>query len=81
MEYRLLLAEDRSFEESLERMMGSTKGGWYRRFRIPRKTLDELEKRLFQMNIHELSLFPDVQGLAGFVRQRMRLYMMGAASN
>jgi hypothetical protein len=26
------------------------------------------------MNIHELSLFPDMEGLAGFVRQKLRLY-------
>jgi hypothetical protein len=32
------------------------------------------------MNIHELSLFPDIQGLAGFVRQKLRLYWVADES-
>jgi hypothetical protein len=26
------------------------------------------------MNIHDLSLFPDIEGLAGFLKQRARLH-------
>jgi hypothetical protein len=67
-------AEDLKFEESLHRMMKGLDRGWYRRLRVPASALCEVEKRLFQVNIHELSLFPDVEGLAGFVRQKIRLH-------
>lgn len=63
-----------SFEASLELMMGDLGDQWYKRFRIPEGKLKEFEERLFQMNIHDLSLFPDVEGLAEFVRQRIRLH-------
>jgi hypothetical protein len=35
---------------------------------------EEAERRLFQMNIHDLALFPDMEGLATFVRQKARLH-------
>ena len=65
-------AEKLMFEESLERMMSGCRG-WCRRFQFAEELLPEVEARLFQMNIHDLSLFPDVEGLAGFVRQKVRL--------
>ena len=65
--------EKPTFEESLFTMMSGSKKVWYRRFLIP-NTLAGIEEKLFQMNIHELSLFPDIQGLAGFVRQKLRFY-------
>lgn len=67
-------AEGSFFEDSLDRMMHDVERQWYKRFRIPEKALDEIEKQLFQLNIHDLSLFPDVEGLAGFVRQKARLH-------
>jgi hypothetical protein len=67
-------AESRLFELSLEDMMQDVKQLWYRRFRVPEGALEEIEKQLFQLNIHELSLFPDIAGLAGFVRQKIRLH-------
>lgn len=67
-------AQARSFEESLELMMQGRSDHWYKRFRVPEKALPEIEAQLFQMNIHDLSLFPDAEGLAGFVRQRIRLH-------
>jgi FRG domain len=67
-------AENLSFEESLEVMMRGSDHRWYKRFQIPEQELHRIEEHLFQMNIHELSLFPDSEGLAGFVRQRMRLH-------
>jgi hypothetical protein len=67
-------AQDLTFEESLERMMKGETAKWYKRFRLPEDALLEIEKQLFQMNIHDLSLFPDAEGLAGFVRQRIRLH-------
>ena len=67
-------AEGLSFEESLGRMMQGVGDGWYKRFRVPTKALHEIEEQLFQLNVHDLSLFPDVEGLAGFVRQKTRLH-------
>ena len=67
-------AEDLTFKASLSRMMGEWKAKWCVRFRIGNAILQELEERLFRLNIHALSLFPDMQGLAGFIRQKLRLY-------
>lgn len=67
-------AEALSFELSLQSMMQGVEQPWYKRFRVPEKSLDEMEEQLFQLNIHDLSLFPDVEGLAGFVRQKIRLH-------
>jgi len=66
-------AESRTFEESLELMMKNIKVCWYKRFRVPADKLTKIEEKLFQFNIHDLSLFPDTEGLAGFVRQKLRL--------
>ena len=43
-------------------------------FDIDGSALPEIEQRLFQMNIHEQSLFPDMEGLAGLIRQSIRLH-------
>ena len=55
-------------------MMKSSKSEWYKRFRVPDAALREIEQELFQLNVHDLSLFPDTEGLAGFVRQKLRLH-------
>lgn len=67
-------AESLFFEESLERMMRGFDDTWYKRFRVPAVALPEIERQLFQFNVHDLSLFPDTEGLAGFVRQKIRLH-------
>lgn len=67
-------AEDHLFEESLELMMRGLGNQWYKRFHIPAEVLGEVERQLFQLNVHDLSLFPDAEGLTGFVRQRIRLH-------
>ncbi len=67
-------AENLSFEQSLEDMMQDVEKQWYKRFRVPEKALEEIEEQLFQLNIHDLSLFPDTEGLAGFVQQKLRLH-------
>ncbi|MGI9075202.1 MAG: FRG domain-containing protein [Bryobacteraceae bacterium] len=67
-------AEDSTFESSLEGMMANAEQQWYQRFRVPEKALEKIEEQLFQFNIHDLSLFPDIEGLAGFVRQKIRLH-------
>lgn len=67
-------AEGWTFEESLALMMQGAGEEWYRRFRVPQEALAQIEGQLFQLNIHDLSLFPDTEGLAGFVRQKIRLH-------
>ncbi len=78
------LAEGLSLCESLNKMMvPPTKSGimiesyrdeWCKLFDIPAAAVPEIEQRLFQMNIHEQSLFPDIEGLAGLIRQKIRLH-------
>jgi hypothetical protein len=67
-------AEGHSLRASLFTMMSTCKGPWYRCFEIPPDALPSIERKLFQMNIHELSLFPDMEGLARFLRQKARLH-------
>jgi hypothetical protein len=67
-------AEHLTFEGSLELMMEGVKADWYHRFRIPSRLAQDAEKQLLSYNIHDLSLFPDVEGLAGWVRQRLKLH-------
>ena len=72
--FLLNLAGDLTFNQSLVRMVGSSKSRWCKKFDIAVKAIPEIERKLFQMNIHEQSLFPDMQGLAGLIRQRLRLH-------
>lgn len=71
----LFNAADRlTFEESMFAMMkGHPVGEWCSVLHIPSRLLPEVERRLYQLNIHELSLFPDIEGLAGLIRQNIRL--------
>jgi hypothetical protein len=70
--------EELTFEQSLGLMMGNSEHReWCKAFDIPLEVLEEVENRLFQMNVHEQSLFPDMFGLAGFVKQRTRLHFSG----
>lgn len=66
-------AEELSFRESLTKMMKEC-SGWERKFKIPIQEIPKIEERLFQMNIHEQALFPDLEGLAGFIVQKVRLH-------
>lgn len=72
--FLLNCAEQLSFGESLTKMMAPSSAEWCKRFDIAIDTVLEIEKRLFQMNIHEQTLFPDIEGLAGFIRQKIRLH-------
>ena len=64
-----------TFEQSLRQMIKDySDRGWYKVFHLPRKLATEIEGRLYQMNIHEQSLFPDLSGLAGLLKQRIRLH-------
>jgi hypothetical protein len=67
-------AEKQSLKVSLFKMMQNRSDEWIKLFKIPTSVLPEIERRLFQMNIHELSLFPDLEGLAGFLRQKASLH-------
>lgn len=67
-------AERRTFRDSLFTMMTVHKGEWCRLFHVSADALQEAERRLFQMNIHDLALFPDMEGLAAFIRRRSRLH-------
>jgi hypothetical protein len=68
-------AEDLSFERSLFKMMEPCVN-WYKNFDIDAGavSIPAIHNRLFQMNIHEQSLFPDIEGLAGLIRQKIRLH-------
>jgi hypothetical protein len=67
-------AEELTFNQSLLKMMESCERPWCRRFEIPASILPDVESQLFKMNVHDLSLFPDMEGLAGFIRQKARLH-------
>jgi hypothetical protein len=68
-------AEGLNFETSLFKMMSQDAvSSWCMLFEIPAPALPDIERRLFQRNIHDLSLFPDMEGLAGFIRQKARLH-------
>jgi hypothetical protein len=78
--FLLNLAPGLTFNQSLATMMKPNQifsgGGtrWCKKFDIAVKAVPEIERKLFQMNIHEQSLFPDMQGLAGLIKQRLRLH-------
>ena len=65
-----------SFQQSLFKMMAECDQPWCRLFQMPASELSEIEKRLFQMNIHDLALFPDTEGLAGFINQKIQLHWL-----
>jgi hypothetical protein len=67
-------AKELNFHDSLFRMMNDCKATWCKRIRITGESLMDIERQLFRRNIHNLSLFPDIQGLAGFIRQKTRLH-------
>lgn len=69
-------AEGITFQESLSKMMVDQRGEWCKCFSIPDEVTQEFEENLFQMNIHDLSLFSDLEGLAGFIRQKIRLHWL-----
>ncbi len=68
--FLLNCAQNLIFERSLSTLMNGAVG-WCKTFDIPSGLLPKLERRLLQMNIHEQSLFPDMAGLAGLVRQKI----------
>ncbi len=71
--FLLNCAEGLTFIESMEKMMQGVKNSC-EKLDIPVNLLPELENKLFQMNINEQSLFPDLEGMAGLIRQKIRLH-------
>jgi hypothetical protein len=71
--FLLNLAQGLSFNVSLVKMM-SSRVDWCRILDISVDAIPEIESRLFQMNVHQQSLFPDIEGLAGLIRQKSRLF-------
>jgi hypothetical protein len=71
-------AEKFSFEDSLFKMMEKRSGVWCGLFHISADALADIERKLFQTNVHDLSLFPDMEGLAAFIRQKVRLHFAPA---
>jgi hypothetical protein len=72
--FMLNLAGGLGFKKSLDMMMAPRKTAWCKKFDIAETAIPEIEQKLFQMNIHEQSLFPDMQGLAELIRQKLRLH-------
>ncbi len=62
-----------NFEQSLDGMMASQKD-WRTLIYVDRECRAEVLRRLFQMNIHEFSLFPDVTGLGRYARLKAELF-------
>lgn len=71
--FLLNFALDLSFNDSLQKMMEGC-SGWLKTIDIPACLIPDIERWLFQMNVHEQSLFPDMEGLAGLIRQKLRLH-------
>jgi hypothetical protein len=67
-------AEGLTFKDSLFKMMAGANRKWFRLIQVPAEVLLDVELRLFQVNIHNLSLFPDLEGLGGFIRQKVHLH-------
>ena len=68
--YNCNLAE--SFEESLKGMMGSGQG-WAYKLLIPQASRQEFLRKLLWMNVHPVSLFPDLDGLSRFLKMKSEL--------
>ena len=61
------------FERSLAEMMSGRSVQWLRGFTFPSELAWDILSRLFHMNVHSASLFPDIAGLAQFVTHKERL--------
>lgn len=62
------------FETSLRKMLGKNSRTAIRCIRLNRVMRLEALRRLHQMNVHELSLFPDLDGLAQYVRLKSQIF-------
>ena len=62
------------FMEQAETLMSEDEGEWIVKVIIPRTLREEALRRLFQMNVHPLSLFPGADGLGRFCAQKAELW-------
>jgi hypothetical protein len=72
--FLLNCAEALPLNESLTKMMSAAPAEWCKVLDIAASAIPEIERQLFQRNIHEQSLFPDLAGLAGLIGQEIRLH-------
>ena len=63
-----------SFAESLKCMMVGSSDDWLQCLIIPAGLRPECLKRLMNMNIHPLSVYPDISGLAEFLKLKKELF-------
>ena len=62
------------FEDSLAEMMTGAPSRWLVRIAFPSRLRAECLRRLMHFNIHPATLFPDLDGLAGLVRLKNKLF-------
>lgn len=65
-------AESLALAHSLNKMMSAEASVWCRAIDISVDLCSKIEERLFQMNIHGQSLFPDLEGLARLIEEKIR---------
>src|SRR5205085_9529443 len=54
------------FMEQVENLMGGINNDWIVKIEVPRTLREEVLRRLLQMNVHHVSLFPGADGLGRF---------------
>lgn len=62
------------FLDQLRSLMKGVKEEWIVKLEIPKTLRVEILRRLFQMNVHPLSLFPGADGLGTFCSQKAELW-------
>jgi hypothetical protein len=65
---------DGGFEDSLSAMMNGVASGWLWRVTFPTRLCEEFLRRLMILNVHPVTLFPDLDGLANFVNLKSKLF-------
>jgi hypothetical protein len=63
-----------SLMEQIEKLMRGSKAEWVVKIVIPRTMRIEILRKLFQMNVHPLSLFAGADGLGRFCGQKAELF-------
>ena len=66
-------APQKTFCKSLSAMMSGERSTWCRRIYIDQHLRPEALRRLLRMNVHELSLFPSLEGLARYAVRKAEL--------
>jgi hypothetical protein len=62
------------FMEQVQILMSRVRHEWIAKVLIPRTWREDALRRLFQMNVHPLSLFPGADGLGQFCAQKAELW-------